>query len=379
MLHLLISLIAIQSQFSSKSNVISNGLIIYSYTQNKNNSETNLAGFDLKQPDSVFYSVYFENKFSISYFSPTKSRLYPKDYSFSDFDQFSFNFIDSGFYIKKKLLCKNLFKFPFLKKDVHPTTESYTISGIKCIKYFSVNIYKDTTYFFATNELPKAAGIIMLADFSSCIIGLINKSYTLAPVFVDKTVTYETNKMNMALSTAQSISSGESSWIESQLAEIKKGNPFPGFSAKNILGNKLTEQVFKTEGGGCSILLFLNNIKFCKSYNPALKNYYADGDEQSRILLESLNKVASEKNRKLLVITTDFQENIEDLNYPYLHIIPNANGWFENMKIQQFPLFVIVNNAGIVKDFFSLFGLNTHTSYYESFSKIIETCEASKN
>lgn len=350
------------------------GLIMYSYVQ-KNKSFVNLSGFDLKQPDSVYYSVFFDNKFSVTYFSPAIAKLYPNEYSFSSFDQYSFNYIDSGFYIKKLQLCNSLYKLPFLKKELYSSSETQMISGIYCSKYYSLNSFGDTTFFFATNEFPKSAGIKIFENFDKCILGISTSQFNLFPATIDKTVTYDINKLNILNSEAIKIQSGNYNWIESPISEIKQGTLFPKFIAKSVNGISVNEKIFKDSTKDCSIILFLNNIRFCKFYSPELKGYYKDADEQSIQLVESLNKIAAGNNQQFLIFTGDFRENISDLKYSNLIIIPNALEWFEKMKIYQFPLFAIVNNKGIVIDFLSLFDLNGKGSYYDSFKMLISDCK----
>lgn len=370
----LLIIITILFQAKAYGYPVTKGLIIYSYVQ-KNKPFVNLSGFDLKQPDSVYYSVFFDNKFSVTYFSPAIAKLYPAEYSFSSFDQYSYNYIDSGFYIKKLQLCNSLYKLPFLKKELYSSSETQIISGINCSKYYSLNSFGDTTFFFATNEFPKSAGIKIFENFDKCILGISTSQFNLFPATIDKTVTYDINKLNTSNPEVIKIQSANYNWIESPVSEIKQGSPFPKFIAKSINGISVNEQIFKDSTKDCSIILLLNNIKFCKSYSPELKGYYKDADEQSIQLVESLNKTAADQNQQFLIFTGDFRENINGLKYSNLLIIPNALEWFEKMKIYQFPLFVIVNNKGIVIDFLSLFDLTGKGSYYDSFKMLINDCK----
>lgn len=351
---------------------IDKGLIIYSATA-KHAASQDVSGLGRKQPDSIFYSVYFEKDFSISYFALT-SKIYPKDFEFSDLDQYSLNFMDSNFSIRKNILCNTKYKSSFQQKRFINTGESVIRSGFRCNKYFTVGRFNDTTYYFITKGLPKSAGFKIETGIAGCILEIESNLYKIFPVVIDSLVYYNTESLRKTPCNLQTIESSNKLWIESPVGEIIKGKVFPRFYATNIQQQVLTDADIKAGKGSCSIILLLDFINFCKDYSPSIAGHYVNSDKQSKEILEALDKVAAENRTKYFVITKDYWENIKNVNYENLQIIPNAEEWYERTMVFAYPLFVIVDDEGIVKDFISLFQVDYSRNYIDGFEKLVKKC-----
>lgn len=370
LLLLLISFNSVIAQNNDK--YIDEGLIIYSAVLKKKNEKELLAlGFKNKQPDSIFYSVLFNNKFSIKFFS-SKQKLEPPENMPEGLEQYSLNFIDSNYSIKKNPLCNTKYKNYFFEKNTIPTNVYSTIQGIECIKHYEIDHFGDTTFYFMSNKVPKSAGIKIIANTENCILGIENKLYSIYPVAFDTTDILDVNKLMKVPDSFQEIRSESYNWIDGRFKDIIIDLPFPEFLATDISKQIITEQFFLSTNKNLSVVLFLDYIKFCKDFNSALVNYYAGAEEQSFELLDALDRIALENHTKYIVITNDYWENIKELNFSNLHIVPNASEWQEKVSIYEFPVIATVNQKGIVKDFISLFDLDNRLSYYEGLKKEIE-------
>jgi hypothetical protein len=188
---------------------------------------------------------------------------------------------------------------------------------------------------------------------------------------VDLSIKINTTNLKKQHGKYQEIRSANKNWIESLGGEIQATKPFPSFGATNIHKQPVTPGLFKFQKTEYSIILILKNIKSCKDYDPSLKGYYAGADRQSKDLLVALNSLALANKTKYVVVTQDYWENIKELEYPGLHIIPNAIEWEEKLNIFQQPLIVTVDRKGVVKDFISLFDLNNDKNYYDAFAELI--------
>ena len=71
-------------------------------------------------------------------------------------------------------------------------------------------------------------------------------------------------------------------------------------------------------------------------------------------------------------MTADMFENISDLKYDNLHIIPNAAAWREKMKIFQFPLILKVDSTGSIVRFGSTFDIDYTVSDYEGLKGFLD-------
>jgi hypothetical protein len=345
------------------------GLLIYSaMLKTKPTKDFSIIGN--KQPDSIFFSVYFEPKFSITYTTLT-SKIYPADFEYGPLDQYSFNFPDSGFSLKKGILCNERFKIPFRKLSLISTRSFIKVHGILCERFFCINSFNDTTFYYLTDQFPKSAGIKISENINKCIFGFEDKQYKVFPVVVDLSIKINTTNLKKQHGKYQEIRSANKNWIESLGGEIQAAKPFPSFGATNIHKQPVTPGLFKFQKTEYSIILILKNIKSCKDYDPSLKGYYAGADRQSKDLLVALNSLALANKTKYVVVTQDYWENIKELEYPGLHIIPNAIEWEEKLNIFQQPLIVTVDRKGVVKDFISLFDLNNDKNYYDAFAELI--------
>lgn len=355
--------------FRSISTPIDKGLIIYAAII-KQNPTKDFTGLNLRQPDSVFFSVYFDKIFSINYYT-LASRQYPRDFEFTELDQYSLNFVDSNYSVTKNSLCNSKYKIPFPKKGLHTLGEKIVFSGIKCTRYFIVDSFNDTTFYFVTKEFCKSAGIKILSDDPDCIIGIENKSIKIFPAYVDPSYEYDVTPLKKVPKLVPLIKSSSEKWIESPIGEIEETKPFPRFIARDIHKEQCTQKMLINSGNACTIVLVLDFIKFCKDYGPSLTGHYANRDAQSRELLDALNKLAFENKKTYLVITQDYWEDIRYESYSNLRIIPNAAEWMEKLMIFSYPLIAIVDNKGIVKDFVSIFDLDPTMNFFDGLKKLV--------
>jgi len=280
--------------------------------------------------------------------------------------------------IKKNLLCNNLYKVPFRNNTLYSSKEFLNLVGVRTIKYFSVSQFNDTTFYFATEEFPKSAGIIFIKGFEKCILGITNKRFSILPILIDREIKFEKNDLMQKFPKRQFLSVRNEPGIVSPFSKIEENYPFPVFSAVDIEEEKISEKCLLNNTGQYSLILITNFIRFCNNYNQVLEKYYDGADMQILSILNGMNELANQRNQAYLVITTDYREEIENMEYSNLYIVSNGAEWIESMNIFQFPFFLLVDSSGILRKIFSLFDINSSKGYAEGLSEIIKKYESDK-
>lgn len=346
-----------------------NGYIIYSGVS-KSNATQDIVGFGQKQPDTIFYSIYFENFFSVKVFTLGRKNIDTK-LDTLDVPQYTLNFVKEGYRVEKDLFCRTKYKIPFFTRELHDSKEIRYIKGYRCQSKFWVGAFNDTTKFFITSQLPSSAGYFILANIPECILAVETDLFTVVPSQIKTDAHLDFSKLKKPDPALQSIVSPNRLWIETPVTEILKGEMFPPFYGTTIKNEKLTNEGLIKNNTSNSIVLVLDHIRNCKEPEKYAAHIYQNQEKQSFELIDALNEVAGKLSSKFLVIAHDYQENIKDLNYPNLYIVPNAEPWADRLKIFAYPVIAILNEKGVVKNYVSLFELDNSEGYVKGFMKLL--------
>lgn len=315
--------------------------IIYTKTYKVEKQETSFSVFS--RPDTIYYVVLFNSHSSLA-FSRIKNNLINQE-SLTDLSDFKVINIDSSFIIQKKVSCKkqNILLFPtynllYIQKDT-------TVGKINCSIAYSINKVGDTSIFYLSMNLPKAAGALIIGNIPECVVGFESKTMTVLPK--SSIISYEEPfYFNIDFQKVDRNLISQDTWIEGKFTELEESKLFPEFIAKDINKIRITNNSLKQNEN--SIFIIVNSLMGCESSNEKFSKFLLNQKEQNIDLLNAVSNLVKEKIASCYVLTDDYFENLNNLSYPQLHIIPNAVSWKEKMQIFQTPLILIIRN-NIVK------------------------------
>ena len=294
------------------------------------------------RPDSIYLVNLFNNRFSLVFAGSRKLTVTQEN--LAELGEYSLLDFDSSFKIVKESFCDKKNKLSFQSYPITKTKKDTIINGFVSIEAIALNQLGDTTRFYLTKALPKAAGIAAIKNLSECVIGFESKIMRIFPS--GTVVTYsEPYAFNIGPGIESKIKS-QDVWMDGHPGELEETKNLPSVMGMDINRKPVTNaSLDKNEN---SVIIILNSIKGCEGSDPRFAKYLLSQTEQNAELLNAASSLAKEKNVAFYVLTDDYYEDIDQNTYPLLHIIPNATTWKEKMQVFQTPLILIVRSNKIV-------------------------------
>ena len=269
--------------------------------------------------------------------------------------KYSFIVADSGYYFIEDPYNDKLYKCPFPNVSLGSTGRHRSFLSIDCDEFFS-SVNGDTSFYYLTKKLPKAAGLTQFVGVESCVLGVTDKNISIFPAGISLD---RGELLPLPSKPIQIINSINSNLVWGSQGSLSKGRTFPEFVAKDILGNQVSNTDFRANDH--SVLLFWDKIrssKFAPAKEIEYDKYYSDQIEEILIALDSLCRL---RQLRLFAFSTEYLENIAKPDYTFVsrlqcgHFVTNAEQWQGLLNITADPLIIFVNRKGVISEILTPF------------------------
>ncbi|HMT72594.1 MAG TPA: hypothetical protein PKA77_00875 [Chitinophagaceae bacterium] len=309
--------------------------------------------FGFGQPEEVYYTVLYKGDISYKFFN-YKIAKGDSVFSVDDiFDDYSMTDLKSGIVLRNLKLGKRIYRSGLSQTQILHTTEKRKIKEHLTDKYYSVNRFGDTTFFFVVDDIPKNSGILLLRDLKGAILAMESKKYSTYPLYSGKLSISQREldaKFKFEIINANSL---EKNWIESANEKIEVGHKFPAFTGTTILGKGIDNSLFAKRKK--TVLLLLDHISFTEKQTVFFQKMGDKMQAQTEKILNAIIELSkANSDVQYVIISDDVMEEIDANRYKGIEVIGNALAWKEQIGLFQSPYFLLVSKEGIVKKFNSI-------------------------